>query len=65
MAEEDIVAQHHNKPFPCPFGCHYDEYRTGELRLSGDCRVPESHRCWLQQEATTKRLIEEANTNNE
>jgi len=56
---DEVVANHCNTSYPCPFGCIYDEHASGKLRLTGDCRAPESGRCWLNQEATIKLLQEQ------
>lgn len=63
--KDEPVATHANGHYPCPFGCIYDEYRSGKLKLMGDCRMPESHRCWLNQERTIRRLQAEAANKND
>ena len=51
---------HANKEWPCPFGCIYVEYEDGTLQRTGDCRMPESHRCCQRGDDAIRRLQKEA-----
>jgi len=46
MSKPEVVRSHGNGVYPCQFGCLYDEYDNGRLRLTGDCRLPWSVNCY-------------------
>lgn len=60
--DRSIREVHANGDWPCPFGCIFTEYEDGTLARFGDCRMPESNRCWQRGEDNISRLREEATT---
>ena len=59
--KRELLHVHANGKYPCPFGCHFNEYSNGKLQLTGDCRAPANSRCHLNGEDTIRKLQERAN----